>query len=268
MCTQYVPSSIEQAAAMRLGVAHLPYKEWPDVVFPGYDAPIVAARFPVGAISSVAISDAVDDTTTITTDTVLTVASFGLVPRWSRDAAQSKSIAKGTYNARHETAAIKPSFRNPWRERQWALIPMAEYFDPCWEDADRNGGRSVRWRIAMNDDTPFTCAGLWERWRNPATGTIDTSFSLLTVNADGHPICSRLHRSGDEKRMPVIIAEADRHAWLNATPTEALRFMKAMPAALLTGGPAAPPVHPTAHRPGGIKPAPHEPNQSSQAQLF
>ena len=265
MCTQYVPSSLEQAAAMRLGVANLPYKEWPDVVFPGYDAPIVAARFPVEAVPSVVISGAAANTTT---DTVLTMARFGLVPRWSRDAAQSKSIAKGTYNARHETAAIKPSFRNPWRERQWALIPMAQYFDPCWEDAEHNGGRSIRWRIAMNDDTPFTCAGLWERWRNPATGSTDTSFSLLTVNADGHPLCGRLHRPGDEKRMPVIVAESDRHAWLNATSADALRFMKAMPATQLTGGPAAPLVRPTVRRRDAVDAVSKEPNQNRQAQLF
>ena len=218
MCTNYTPTARDRFKASRLGVAHLPVRDWPPEVFPGYEAPIVVQSG--------------DDALR------LEIAKFGLMPRWSRDPAQAQQIGRGAYNARSETAAQKPSFRSAWRERQWALAPMESYFDPMWEDAASNGGKSVRWRIARADGDPFACAALWERWSDKTTGDIITSFSLLTVNADGHALCGRLYRPGDEKRMPVIIAANDYDAWLHATPEQAQAFMRTTPAELLVGGPA------------------------------
>ena len=230
MCTNYTPSARDRFKAAQLGVAHLPAAEWPAEVYPGYEAPIVRRMVdPSSANSPVKRNPP---------GLQCDIAKFGLMPRWSRDATHAASIAKGTYNARHETVAEKPSFRNPWREQQWALVPMEHYFDPNWEDAAQNGGRSVRWRIRRANGDPFACAALWEQWRDPATGLPVLSFSLLTVNADGHALCGRLHRPGDEKRMPVIIAANDFDAWLNATPDEAGRFMRTTPALELLGEPA------------------------------
>ena len=207
---------------MRLGVGHLPTAEWPPETFPGYEAPVAVRGGPAGDLSA---------------EPTIVIARFGLAPRWSRDAAHAASIAKGTYNARSETAFEKPSFRGPWRERQWALVPMENYFDPCWET-----GKAVRWRLAMANGGPFACAGLWERWHARLPGAENdasvTSFSLLTVNADDHPLCGRLHRPGDEKRMPVIIAESDFKAWLHATPETAKGFLRAAPAQWLIAEPA------------------------------
>ncbi len=226
MCTNYKPTARDRFRAERLGVAHLPHLQWPAEVFPGFQAPVVV-RDPLSPSGSAS--------------NVLELARFGLMPRWSRDAAHAASIAKGTYNARSETVADKPSFRSAWRERQWALVPMEHYFDPCWEDAAHHGGKSVRWRIGLASGEAFACAALWERWHNPApeaaNDPVATSFTLLTVNADGHPLCGRLHRPGDEKRMPVIIRPDDYQAWLQATPDEAARLLRVFPAAELTGGP-------------------------------
>jgi putative SOS response-associated peptidase YedK len=223
MCTNYIPTARDRFKAARLGVAHLPAAEWPAEVFPGYEAPIVVLDAPPESGGA---------------GLQVQIANFGLVPRWSRDAAQALAISKGTYNARSETVAEKPSFRTPWRERRYALAPMECYFDPNWEEAHLNGGKAVRWRISRADGDPFACAALWERWSDKSTGEIITSFTLLTVNADGHALCGRLHRPGDEKRMPVIIAANDCEAWLNASPQEAQAFMRTTPAEQLLGGPA------------------------------
>jgi putative SOS response-associated peptidase YedK len=217
MCTNYTPTARDRFRAARLGAVHLPVNDWPPEVFPGYEAPIVVR----GETSQLRVD----------------IARFGLVPRWSRDAAHALQIAKGTYNAREETAAEKPSFRTPWRQCQFALVPMESYFDPNWES-----GKAVRWRISRADGDPFACAALWERWSDKTTGEIITSFALLTVNADGHALCGRLHRPGDEKRMPVIIAANDYDAWLRATPTEAYNFMRTTKAELLAGEPAPKPA--------------------------
>ena len=239
MCTNYTPTSRDRLKAARWGVAHLPPNEWPAEVFPGYESPVIV--LPEGGAPAHGVDASLQ----------VKLARFGLIPGWCRDAAHASGIAKGTYNARSETVADKPSFRSAWRSRQFALVPMDSYFDPNWEEAAQNGGRSVRWRIAMQSGEPFTCAALWERWSDRVNGQVITSFSLLTVNADGHALCGRLHRPGDEKRMPVIIAANDQAAWLNASPDEARSFLRTTDAALMTGGPA--PLPQRATRPGGLK---------------
>ena len=52
------------------------------------------------------------------------------------------------------------------------------------------------------------------------------SFTMLTVNADGHGVFGRMHPPGDEKRMPVILRMQDQHAWLHGSPAEALAFIR------------------------------------------
>lgn len=236
MCTNYTPTARDRLRASRLGVDHLPAQDWPAEVYPGYEAPIVVRAAAAGDHAA---------------GHRCLLARFGLVPRWSRDAAHAKEMSRHTYNARCETASVKPSFRGPWRERHFALAPMDDFFEPCWEDAAAHGGHSVRWRIARADGEPLAAAGLWERWSDPASGEIVTSFSLLTCNADGHALMGRMHRPGDEKRMPVFVAPAQFEAWLHATPEQAHALMRALPAAELVGAPA----------PRGVPPASRAPDQ-------
>jgi putative SOS response-associated peptidase YedK len=217
MCTNYIPSTRHEIAASRFGVLQLPPEAWPDEVYPGYLAPIVTRGQ----------GDAVQ----------CRVARFGLVPHWCKDTKQAQDISRKTYNARGETAAEKPSFRGPWHKRQWALAPMSRFFEPCWEDSNSNGGRAVRWQIARRDGAPFAVAGLWEELLgDDATETI-TSFTLLTVNADGHALMGRMHRSGDEKRMPVILSPNQYAQWLNASTATAMAMMQRFDARLLAGSP-------------------------------
>lgn len=218
MCTNYTPTARDRLKTARLGVAHLPPENWPPETFPGYEAPIVVR----GGISGNR-GDAPR----------CMLARLGLVPRWSRDLAQAKAMARRTYNARCEAVDSKPSYRGPWRERHWALVPMENFFQPCWET-----GRAVRWRITRADGEPFAVAGLWEHWTDPASGEILTSFALLTVNADSNPLMSRMHRPGDEKRMPLMIPSAGYDTWLHATPEEAQAMMRMPPAQELVGEPA------------------------------
>jgi putative SOS response-associated peptidase YedK len=72
----------------------------------------------------------------------------------------------------------------------------------------------------------------------PQDGVITHSFTLLTVNADGHAIMGRMHRPGDEKRMPVIIRPPDYIAWLQASPQQAMDFMQTFEAQAMSAKPA------------------------------
>ena len=58
------------------------------------------------------------------------------------------------------------------------------------------------------------------------------------MNADGHPLMGRLHRPGDEKRMPVLLTPPQFDAWLHATPERAHTLMRTVPAEQLVGEPA------------------------------
>lgn len=212
MCINFQPAANPAFLAERLGPLEPPLGQLEDI-FPGYSAPVALCRG--GAGDSLA---------------ALRLAQFGLVPHWCTDAAQARDISRKTYNARSETAASKPSFRTAWAARQWVLVPMQCFFEPSWEDAVANGGRPTRWRITRADGQPFAVAGLWDRWTDPATGNVQGSFTVLTVNADGHAVMGRMHRPDEEKRMPVIVPPAHYADWLQASPQQAVDFMRAAPA--------------------------------------
>jgi putative SOS response-associated peptidase YedK len=158
-------------------------------------------------------------------------AMFGLVPHW----AKSTAIARQTYNARAETVADKPSYRTPWRRRQFCLVPMQCFFEPNYES-----GRAVRWSIARTDGQPFAAAALWDAWESPE-GRRMYSFSMLTVNADAHPLMARFHKPGDEKRSLVVVPRAAWTDWLTADPDGA-RALLSGPSPESFQGMAAPPA--------------------------
>jgi len=144
-------------------------------------------------------------------------ASFGLVPPWARD----PRYARKTYNARSETVAELKSYRRPWRLRQFCLVPTTGFYEPNYES-----GRAVRWLIRRADGEPFALAAIWEA-RRDEQGRIQHSFSMLTINADEHPLMRRFHAPGDEKRSVAIIPPADYSTWLGAkTDDEARALLK------------------------------------------
>lgn len=134
------------------------------------------------------------------------VGTFGLIPHWAKDT----SLAKRTYNARSETVAVKPSYRDAWRLGRRCIIPAEAIFEPDWRS-----GRAVPTRIVRSDGQPMGIAGIWTGWRSP-DGSVIRSMSMLTVNADDHPLMRNFHRPQDEKRMVVILDEADYQRWLDA----------------------------------------------------
>jgi len=206
MCTQYNPPNARTLRDMPgFDGVQMPAQDWPVETFPGYGAPIVTRGVPGRGGAAL----------------VCSVARFGLVPRWSRDTHHGNDLSRRTYNARSETAAEKPSYRSPWRERQYALVPMLHYFEPCWES-----GRALRWCIAQASGEAFAVAGLHERFTDRETGETLHSFTLLTVNADHHPLMGRMHRPGDEKRMLVIVPPTHYADWLRATPEQAAQCLQ------------------------------------------
>ena len=145
---------------------------------------------------------------------------FGLLPHWATDPA----VARRTYNARSETAASKPSFRDAWKLGQRCIIPAEAFYEPDWRS-----GKAVPTRIAHADGKPIGIAGLWSRWKSPK-GEIIHSYSMLTINAAAHRLMNQFHKPADEKRMIVILPEAAYSDWLTATVNRAMSFMQPYPA--------------------------------------
>ncbi len=213
MCSNFLPAT-KPSLIEGLG--------WPE---PGFDYPNEAY---VGYKSPIRIL-APD-----TRDEEWREARFGLVPYWSKDS----KISRHTYNARSETVAEKPSYRAPWKHRRYGLVPMLGFFEPDYET-----GKAIRWKIGRRDGKPFTVAAIWDAWRNPAEGgAVLHSFSLLTLNADGHPVMGRFHAPGDEKRSLAIIPEQYRKDWLHATPAEAFSLIRPMTPEEFTAGPSPRPT--------------------------
>ncbi len=195
MCTNFTPTKGAQWVKEKLGV-DLPLG-YPDESYPGFVAPVIVKNRQTSRVAC-------------------GLARFGLIPAWAKD----DKISRHTYNARSETAAAKPSYRAVWRQRQFGLVLCDDFYEPNYES-----GRAVRWKIERADHEPFAIACLWDRWKEPESGQLVVSFSMLTVNADEHPVMNRFHKPGDEKRTPVIIGPELHQRWLSATVQEAQALM-------------------------------------------
>lgn len=184
MCANYTPSKRE-AFSHHYGLDRGIFDS-PAEAFPGYLAPILReSRETVGDVECLN-------------------AVFGMVPHWA-----DMKLARQTYNARTETVASKASFRNAWKRNQFCIIPAENFYEPSYET-----GKPVRWRIAHAEQRPLSIAGIWEWKANGPDDLPVISFSMLTINADGHAVMSRFHKPGDEKRMLVLLDPDQYQPWL------------------------------------------------------
>ncbi|MES2536015.1 MAG: SOS response-associated peptidase family protein [Pseudomonadota bacterium] len=196
MCSNYRPSTRE-LLQQHFGVAP-PDSDYKPEVYPGYMAPMI--RLP--------------RTDAVAGDRSCALAMFGMVPNWA-----DVKLARQTYNARTETVATKPSFRNAYKHRQFCVIPVQSFYEPSYES-----GKAERFEIARADGAPLGIAGIWE-YKAAAKGALPLlSFSMLTINADGHPLMQRFHKPDDEKRMLIILDPDQYDDWLHCPVDDAAAF--------------------------------------------
>lgn len=87
----------------------------------------------------------------------------------------------------------------------------------------------MRWRICLASGEPFAIAGLWREWNEPEG--LAYSFTMLTLNADAHPLLNRFHAPGKEKRGVVVLPKGSHGEWLACRSTDEVRsFLKLLPA--------------------------------------
>jgi len=130
----------------------------------------------------------------------LVAMRWGLVPSWWSKPLKEMRVA--TFNARAETVADKPMFRDAFR-RTRCLIPVSGYYE--WQDTP--DGKQPYY-FTRRDGQPITIAGLWDTWRDKqAAETIKSAAMVIT---DANEVIGELH-----DRMPVILEQDQFEPWLS-----------------------------------------------------
>ena len=124
---------------------------------------------------------------------------WGLIPFWAKDA----KIGYSLINARGETVADKPSFREAFKRRR-CLMPASGFYE--WQSIPSAKVKQPHY-ITLQSGEPMTFAGLWESWKNPE-GQVIESCTIVTTEAN--ELMARLHN-----RMPVILDKKGWNAWLD-----------------------------------------------------
>ncbi len=123
---------------------------------------------------------------------------WGLVPAWWTKPIKT---VPATFNARADTVASKPMFRDAFRKRR-CIIPASGFFE--WTDGA--GGKQPHYFSAA-DGSILAFAGLWDQWKDPVTG--ETILSCTVIVSGASDWMAPYH-----DRMPVLIGEGEVEAWL------------------------------------------------------
>ena len=123
---------------------------------------------------------------------------WGLIPSWAKD----EKIGFKLINARAETLAEKPSFRDGYKKRR-CLIVADSFYE--WKRHDPHTKTPMRIKLKTNE--LFAMAGIWERWKSPNANTI---FTCTVITTTPNKLMQDIH-----DRMPVILRPEDEHTWLN-----------------------------------------------------
>lgn len=170
----------------------------------------------------------------------LETLKWGLVPSWAKD----PGIGYRMINARSETAAEKPSFRKPLKERRCLILADGFYE---WR---KMGNGKQPFHIKMEDEKPFAFAGLWERWERD--GVEIRSCAILTT--EPNDLLRKVH-----DRMPVILPPEAQATWLDPEvrdPASLLPLLAPYPSGAMTAYPVSRTVNsPSNDGPGCVEPA-------------
>lgn len=131
----------------------------------------------------------------------LNLFKWGLIPHWSKD----PTIGNRMINARSETVAEKPSFREAFKKRR-CVVPADSFYE--WHATSPSLKVKTPYRIHGDTDL-LSFAGLWEEWRSPQGEVID-SFTILTADSRLQPVIHPIH-----ERMPILLNSQQVTTWLN-----------------------------------------------------
>jgi putative SOS response-associated peptidase YedK len=207
MCGRYARKSDKQkiAEAFHVAVDGVPDFAWSFNAAPQSFQPVVRLNAETG-------------------EREIAILRWGLIPFWSKDA----KIGLSTINAKAETVATSPVFREAFKRRR-CLVPADAFYE--WQKLDAKNKQP--YAIAMKSGEPYGFAGIWERWKQPDGEKLET-FSIITTDANS--LVEPFH-----DRMPVILEPKDYQRWLDCSDKEKLPLdlLRAFPAELMTAWPVS-----------------------------
>jgi len=128
---------------------------------------------------------------------VVDLLKWGLIPHWAKDA----SIGLKLVNARAESLAEKPAYRDAFKRRR-CIVPASGFYE--WK-AEAKGKQPYYVRLKSGE--PMALAGLWESWRDP-DGEVVRTFCIITTEANA--LMAQIH-----DRMPVLLQPEAFARWLD-----------------------------------------------------
>jgi putative SOS response-associated peptidase YedK len=158
---------------------------------------------------------------------------WGLVPYWCNDPKGGRK----PINAKYETVRDLPTFRDAYRKRR-CILPVDGFFE--WK-AIKGQRTKQPYAIAMKDGAPFGIAGIWENWKEPASGQWIRTFAIITGYVGGQNVAIEFRRAEHRyDRRPAFAAEvlAVDRGWSPLKPPIALTpgLIAAIALALLHDG--------------------------------
>ena len=130
---------------------------------------------------------------------IISGLKWGLIPHWSKD----DSFAAKLINARAESIAEKPSFRDAFRNRR-CIIPASGFYE--WDK--KSSGAKQPFYFYLKEKEVFGFTGLWEEWLDKASGELVETCTIITTEANR--VLEPVH-----DRMPVILKSKDYEQWLD-----------------------------------------------------
>lgn len=221
MCNRYIaPTAADLEPSFRIERGNL--VQWKQHVYPRAQAPFIRRDRHEASYAR-----------------ELVVGQWGLLPWFAKTA----KLPYSTNNARSEELSAKPTYRDPWKRGQRCIIPAISFDEPNWES-----GKNVWWSFRRADGEPWGLAGLWSTWTDKTSGEVHESFTMLTINADDHPLMSRMHKPDpklpldrQDKRSVIPLEPGDWDQWLAGTQEEARSLLRSAPVDIFIAHPSEEP---------------------------
>ncbi len=156
-----------------------------------FDA-VMGNDLPLGPNFNVCPTDTVAVVTSDGQQRRLRAMRWGFIPDWYKAPNDGPLII----NARSDTVAAKPAFRDAVRTRR-CLVPASGFYE--WNTGEK--GEKLPWYFTRADGQPMALAGIWQRWQD-----LDT---VAIVSTDAGPSMAGLHH-----REAVVLERADWPLWL------------------------------------------------------
>jgi putative SOS response-associated peptidase YedK len=137
---------------------------------------------------------------------------WGLIPGWWKKPLKEMRVA--TFNARSDTIASKPMFKDSFLRRR-CLMPASGYYE--WMTAP--DGTKHPFYFTRADGQPMTIAAIQDAWKNPETG--ERIRSCAMVVGDPNKFVSKVHN-----RMPIVLEPKDFDQWERGDVNDAATLMK------------------------------------------